>query len=111
MYLVECKPDAVLVKSITFVPKRKIEHVGNKSELLKKLTVGHYNNSVGIIDEDPWSAQPPYLLRFTLRQNLTSYNFKILHYTSKNNILIVLDPRLEEWVLKSVEETNIDLKT
>jgi len=109
MYLVECKPDTVLVKSLTLTSRKNIKHAGNKSELLKKLTEC-YGNSKGIIDEDPWSIQPPHLRKFREKHDLTNFNFKILHQTSKNNTLIVLRPRLEEWILEAAHEANIDLK-
>ena len=34
---VECKPDYTLVKSITTLPKKLINHAGNKSEICKNL--------------------------------------------------------------------------
>lgn len=107
MYLVECKPDEVLVKSLTQTPRKNIQHGGNKSELLKKLTE-RYNDSKGLIDEDPWSIQPPHLQKFKEKQDLASYNFKILHQKSKNNTLIILRPRLEDWILAAAKEANVD---
>jgi len=109
MYLVECKPDTVLIKTLTLTPRKNIVHAGNKSELLKKLTE-RYSNSKGIIDEDPWSIQPPHLQKFKERQDLTRHNLKILHQTSKNNTLIVIRPRLEEWILEASREANLNLK-
>lgn len=109
MYLVECKPDAVLVLSLTSTPKKNIIHAGNKSELLKKLTERH-TNSKGIIDEDPWSIQPPQLQRFQTKQDLTNRKFKILRHNTKNNTLIILRPRLEEWILEAAKEVNINVK-
>jgi len=88
---------------------KNIHHAGNKSELLKKLT--ERTNSIGIIDEDPWSVQPPHLKKFEEKQDLANYKLKILHHTSKNNVLIVLRPRLEEWILGAAKEANVDLKT
>ena len=107
MYLVECKPDAILVKTLTLTYRKNIEHAGNKSQLLKKLTE-HYCNSKGIIDEDPGSIQPPHLQKFKEKQDLTNYNLKILHQKNKNNTLIILRPRLEDWILDASREANID---
>mgnify|MGYP001039832934 CR=1 FL=1 len=107
MYLVECKPDTVLVQSLTRASRKNIQHAGNKSELLKKLTE-HYSDSKGVIDEDPWSIQPPHMQKFKEKQNLTSFGLKVLHQTSKNNTLIVLCPRLEEWILEAAREANVD---
>lgn len=109
MYLVECKPDEVLVKTLTLASRKNIRHAGNKTELLKKLTE-HYCDTIGIIDEDPESIQPPHLQKFKEKQDLTSYNFKILHQKSKNNTLIMLRPRLEEWILAAAKEANVDLE-
>jgi hypothetical protein len=110
MYLVECRPDAVLVISLTSASKKNIIHAGNKSELLKRLTE-RQTNSKGIIDEDPWSVQPPHLQKFEETQNLTNYKFKILRHATKNNILIILRPRLEEWILEAANEVNVDVRT
>jgi hypothetical protein len=109
MYLVECKPDAILIKTLTLTPRKNIEHAGNKTELLKKLAE-RYTNSKGIIDEDPLSIQPPHLNRFKEKQDLTPYNIKILHQPSRNNTLIILRPRLEDWILEAAQETNTNLK-
>jgi len=109
MYLVECKPDEILLKSLTLATRKNIEHAGNKSQLLKKLTAD-YGNSKGVIDEDPGSIQPPHLQKFRERQDLTGYNLKVLHQKSKNNTLIILRPRLEDWILKAAHEANIDPK-
>jgi len=109
MYLVECNPDTVLIKILTLASRKNIVHAGNKSELLKKLTE-RYSNSKGIVDEDPWSIQPPHLQKFKEKQDLTRHNLKILHQTNKNNTLIVIRPRLEEWILEASREANLNLK-
>ena len=109
MYLVECKPDAVLIKILTLTSRRNIEHTGNKSELLKRLTK-RYSNSKGIIDEDPWSIQPPHLQKFEEKQDLTRHNLKILHQTRKNNTLIIICPRLEDWILEAAQEAKINVR-
>jgi len=109
MYLIECKPDAILVKSLTLTPRKNIEHAGNKTELLKKLTE-HHSDSKAIIDEDPGSIQPPHIQKFKEKQGLTSYKLKILHQKSKNNTLIILRPRLEDWILQTAKQAKIDPK-
>jgi len=108
MYLVECKPDEALVRSLTKTSKKQINHAGNKPELLKKL-VKHHANSVGVIDEDPASHQPPLLRSFTLKEELRKYEFKVLFYRKKNNTLIILCPKLEDWILKAAREAHIDV--
>jgi len=107
MYLVECKPDEVLVKSLAPTSRRNVKHAGNKSELLKALSE-HYANSKAIIDEDPGSIQPPHLQKFKEKQDLSGSKLRILHQKSKNNTLIILRPRLEDWILDASREANID---
>ncbi len=108
-YLVKCKPDAILIQTLTLASRKNIEHAGNKTELLKKLAE-RYTDFKGIIVEDPLSIQPPHLKRFKEKQNLTAYNIKILHQTSRSNTPIILRPRLEDWILKAAQEANINLK-
>ncbi|MDW8022416.1 MAG: hypothetical protein RMJ15_01525 [Nitrososphaerota archaeon] len=95
MYLVECKPDVVLVKSLTKASKMDIIHAGNKSELLKKL-VERYTGVKGIIDEDPWSHQPSLLNRFEEKHRLMEHEIRIFHQRGENDVVIMLCPRLEE---------------
>jgi len=107
MYLVECKPDEILIKVLTNTSRKQIQHAGNKSELLKKLTE-HFTNSKGMVDEDPLSHQPRHLQMFKEKQKLAIYDLKILHQKSGNNILIMLCPRLEDWILKAAYEANVN---
>jgi len=109
MYLVECKPDEIIVDSLTLATRENVRHAGNKSELLKILTT-RYENSKGIVDEDPGRIQPPQLQKFQEQQDLTTYNLRILHQASRNNMLIILCPTLEEWILKAAREANVDPK-
>jgi len=110
MYLVECKPDTVLVYILTRTSKKNIEHVGNKTELLKRLVKS--TDAKGIADEDPWAHQPPLLNRFeeTQNQNLTTCEIRIFHQKGRNNLLVMLCPRLEDWILKAANEANINLQ-
>jgi uncharacterized coiled-coil protein SlyX len=110
MYLVECKPDEILIKVLTSASRRQIRHAGNKSELLKKLTE-RFTNAKGMVDEDPLSHQPPHLRKFEEKHELAMYDLKVLHQKSGNNTLIVLCPRLEDWILKAAREANINLES
>ena len=107
MIYTECKPDSVLVKTLG-IPKKEIIHLGGKAEVCKQLE--KRENWKGLIDEDPFSIQPSYLKRLKMRVNLSNYGFKVLYDNCNNNDLIVLCPRLEEWVLKATKEAQIDIK-
>lgn len=106
VFVVECKADRALVKILTSASKKKLIHGGNKTGVLEVLLKG-CESSTGVIDEDPWSPQPPDMQKFRIKQHITRYNLKILHQAHKNNSLIVLCPRLEEWILQAAKETHI----
>jgi|Deesub1362B_J571_1020462.scaffolds.fasta_scaffold05732_4 hypothetical protein len=108
MIFVECKPDRVLVESITGISRRKIRHAGNKPRVCKELE--RRRNCKGLVDEDPWSVQPPYLRRMVVVEDLSSFGIKILYDESRSNYLVVLCPRLEEWILEAAKEAKIDLR-
>ncbi len=107
MIYTECKPDSAPVKTLG-IPKKEIIHLGGKPEVCKQLE--KQENWKGLIDEDPSSVQPPYLKKLQVRENLSDYELKVLNDNSNNNDLIVLCPRLEEWVLKATKEADIDIK-
>ena len=109
MYRVECDPDVALVSSLTSVPPRRIMHHQGKSELIRKLL--KQNDSVRLIDKDPSSIQPTlYLQRFQVLSYSDSDGIEILHHNQGHNRLIVLYPRLEEWVIESARKANVSLR-
>jgi len=103
---VECKPDYVLVRSITKLPKKEIIHAGNKSEVCKKLE--KQTGCIGLVDEDPWSEPPPYMKKMKV-ENLSDHNLKRL-CDNKNNFLFVFCPRLEEWVLQVAKRCDVEVE-
>lgn|SRR3990167_2412955 len=107
MIYIECKADRVLASSITNIPGREIIHAGNKSGVCKKLEKNR--NCKGLVDEDPWSTDPSYMKKLK-RENLSNHELQILRDNSSDNCLIVLCPRLEEWILRTVKEAGIDAK-
>jgi len=88
--------------------KKQIICQQGKPEVCKQL--GKQENWIGLVDEDPFSVQPSYLKRMPMKEDLPVYGLKILKDTSKNNDVIILCPRLEEWILKAAKEAKIDIK-
>ena len=108
MIYVECKPDLTLVKALTKITKGDIIHeFKGKGEICNQLR--KRTNCKGLIDEDPGSGQPKYVREARLEKNLTEYDIKVMHHSSTNNRLIVLCPRLEDWILKAAREDGIDV--
>jgi hypothetical protein len=109
MYRVECDPDVALVSLLTSVPKRRIMHHQGKNELLRKML--KQNDSVGLIDKDPSSIQPTvYLQRFQVMSYSDNDEIEVLHHNQGHNRLIVLYPRLEEWIIESARRVKVSLK-
>jgi len=109
MIYIECKPDHVLVDALTEFPRKEIVHeFKGKFEVCKRLETS--KNSKGLVDEDPSSIQPSYLSRMILEADLVEHNIKVLHDNSKNNYLIVLCPRLEDWILRVARIAHIDVR-
>jgi hypothetical protein len=76
--------------------------------VLRELTE-EYTNAFGLVDEDPGSTPPPKIRRFTQERQLPAYSYRILHDESRNNNLVALYPRLEEWVLNVCRVNDIDV--
>jgi hypothetical protein len=107
MIYTECKPDSSLVR-ILGIPKKHIIRQQGKPEVCKQLE--KRENLLGMVDEDPFSVQPSYLKRLPVKEDLPTYGLKILNDTSKHNDLIILSPRLEEWILKAAKDAGVDIK-
>jgi len=109
MHIVECDPDVILVSSLASISVRRIVHAGGKHQVLRRLL--KQRDSIGMIDEDPLSIQPRrFLQKFVEIDNLERDKLKILHYAQGNDRLIVLCPRLEEWIVETCRVANVELR-
>lgn len=103
-FIVECKPDEVLAKLLGF-KTNEIAHQSNKGEVCNYLMRSKVN--IAMIDEDPWSASQPKLLkRFKLEKN--QYDIKHLVLKEEEKNVIILQPRLEEWILRRCNASNLN---
>ena len=68
------------------------------------------NNCCGLLDYDPDSHQPRYFENVVL-QNYFSDIYDIIYVYDKkrSNALIVLCPRLEEWIIETAKRVGINL--
>jgi len=103
---VECNPDKLLLQKLS-IPKKKIFHAGSKSEVCKKLSKSV--NSVGVVDEDPFSIQPRYIEKLKTIENSQKLGIKVLLDETNNNLVIILSPRLEEWIIGASKEVKISM--
>ena len=107
MIYVECDPDQVLVQVLTGWPTRKIIHEHGKYRLMAKLS--KLENTRAMVDEDPNSNQPAYFNRMQVGQEFSSMGLRVLRDESRANQVVVLCPRLEEWVIRGANEAGISL--
>jgi hypothetical protein len=104
IYVVECKPDEALISLLLPQARRQIMHRSGKPEVLK--FVRRVDNTVGMIDEDPSSIQPPLLGQLVESESEPSLGLKRSRF-SNNNSVITLSPRLEDWVLTDCRRAGI----
>ncbi len=108
MIFLECEPDKALLQTLG-VPRKKINHSGSKGNLCNRLTKS--KNCKGLVDEDPFSAQlsaqPSYI--GTLKLLSSENDIKLLYDKKSENYLIVLCPRLEEWILRAAKEASVNI--
>jgi len=108
MFVVECTPEVTLVTTLTSVSRRRVDHVSGRSRVLRKL-IRNYENSIGMVDEDPNRASSRDMQRFREVEFSERDGIRIFHHNQRNNRLIVLCPRLEEWIIEASRQANIDL--
>jgi hypothetical protein len=104
MIYLECEPDKALVKALG-IPRKEIKHMFSKGNVCNRLE--KTKNSKGLVDEDPLSPQPSYIGK--LKSLSGGHGIKLLLDEKNQNYLIVLCPRLEDWVLNVAKEANIDV--
>lgn len=106
MIFVECKPDLLLTGTITGKSKKDILHAGNKGEVIKHLSRGR--KCIGLVDEDPGHPQPKYIDSMTVVKDDKTLDIKVFK-DSKENVLIVLCPVFEEWILKTARLEKVSM--
>lgn len=104
MLLLECKADETVVKCLGRV-RRDCRHLDDKGEVCNWLK--RHRDLLAMIDEDPRAAQPLYLQQ--LRP--ISDQHGILHYRDdvRGHRVLILKPRLEEWLIAAARESGIRL--
>ena len=108
MLYVECLPDETLVRRLTGLPKREIIHqLKGKYEVLEMLATR--TNSIAMVDEDPDSNQPRYLERMRVQEDYPSEGLQLRVDDGRVNRVVVLNPRLEEWLVETAHRVGISL--
>ena len=107
MLYVEGKPDQVLALRITGFPRSEIRSERNKQEVLK--TLSRQSSCQAMVDEDPGEIQPFQLRQMRLVDEHDDTGLRVYRDRQLGNQVVVICPRLEEWLTDSAKEVNIDL--
>ena len=82
MLLLECKPDETLAFALGHV-RRECRHLNDKGRVCNWLK--RSKNMIGMIDDDPGAAQPPYL--HSLKVVSDQHGIRELHDTARGHRL------------------------
>jgi len=104
MILLECAPDEALVRALG-CPKRQCKHFAGKSRVCSWLE--NSTGDVGLVDEDPNTAQPPYFRHLSLSED--EHGILLYEDREREHRLIVLRPRLEEWLITGAQESKLSI--
>jgi hypothetical protein len=101
--LVECYPDASLLHALG-VSKKQLRHERCKGEVVKRVL--KFDSAIGLIDEDPQSAQPRDLNNY--KQVQAAEGLRLLsRRDDKNKRLIIICPRLEDWLIQRARLSSV----
>jgi len=104
MLYVECFADEKLVHSLG-VRRRHVRHAKCKGEVLNKLR--QQPAGIGLVDQDPHAAQPSELKNY--REIKRGGGLILLeHRDGSNRRVIILCPRLEEWLYQRAATRGIN---
>lgn len=101
----ECNTETALAEALGY--HRMIIHRSGKSKVLK--TLSRVRGSKGLVDEDPGAPKPPSIAAYMTNKNYENLGLQRLVNSKTGNSLIVLCPRLEEWILIAAKESKIDM--
>ena len=105
--LVECDADEVVLRNLG-IPRKQLFHFGGKDKLISRLK--NLSGAVGIVDEDPTSIQHPDL-KANYRQAKSSEGLRFLvRQGSGRQRLVVVCPKLEDWLIDRAKLSGIRLK-
>jgi hypothetical protein len=104
--VVECNPDEALMRALGY-PRKMVFHQSSKAEVLRYLEKNP--TSIGIVDEDPGRNNAGYFTKYR-KQGQAKFGIEEFFNTKIKTRLIVLKPRLEEWVLGHAIASQVDPK-
>jgi len=104
MVYFECDNDGALLDFFSIARADK-KHTNSKGNVCNK--VSNNTGVIGLVDEDPLTRQPGYISSLG---NPVSYkhDIKVFSDNAKNNQIVMICPRLEEWLYNVARQNGID---
>ena len=94
---------------LTNINYRNINHSGNKSTVIYNL-VKNYISSKGVVDEDPGNPVTRLINQFQPHHNYHAYSINVQYDGVRDNYLISLYPKHEDWVLNAARVSHVDIR-
>ena len=101
---VECKPDETLAFALG-VARRDIDHALGRARVCAQLS--RHKGVTGMVDEDPGTVTPTYLKLLT--EQRWEHGIRVLLDETRKNRMIVLSPRLEEWLVQTTKSAGLKM--
>jgi hypothetical protein len=102
--VVECSADEALAQAVG-IPPRNIEHALGRGRVCKRLE--QLNGVTGMVDDDPGVSKPAYFK--CLAELKWDHGIRLLDDKARGNRIVVLSPRLEEWLVQSVKQSGLKM--
>ena len=107
MIHLECDNDEAVVRGLGF-SRKEITHHAGKPRVSFALQKANGPNAIGLVDQDPGSSNPPYLLEFRVFEDEPSLGLRRLQHPREGKWLIEIQPDLEPWIYASAKSGGVD---
>ncbi|MBL0128030.1 MAG: hypothetical protein IPP83_11375 [Flavobacteriales bacterium] len=95
--VVECDNDELLLRLLK-IPRSRIQHEGNRDEVVKYINRNDPVRYIGMVDEDPGTPRSPNRARFVRKELRNGVQEEV----NGARRLVVLKPMLEGWLISAV---------
>ena len=103
----ECRPEECLLTNLNFAGALAQHHNGSGTicELLSK-----EKELIGWIDEDPTANHHPYYKRMCRKVISDKYGLKYCYDPATGNKLIIVKPKMEDWIIGIAKKYKVNLE-
>jgi len=103
--VVECKADEALARAVGLT-RRQVEHFLGKDRVCSRLA--DLRGATGMMDEDPGMTAPSYFQSLEPAAS-TERSVDLLIDKERDNRVVILCPRLEDWILDAAKKSGLQL--